>query len=73
MGIYFHHHPVNFAHIIKLWARGQEFSFPAFSHDSFIYAFIYVSVLFVFTTSCLVLSLVLIYKFIKQAEMDKNG
>jgi hypothetical protein len=73
MGVYFYKNPYTFEKVVVGWIDGKNFSFPKFMHWSFLYLLVFAAVLWVIVTIALLVSLVLIYKFNKHAQMDQDG
>jgi hypothetical protein len=73
IGVYFYKQPFSIKEIVDGWIDGHNFSFPKFMHWSSIYTIVLFAVLWVIVTIALLVSLVLIYKFNKHAQMDQDG
>jgi hypothetical protein len=58
---------------IKKWGEGETVSAPTFVHAIVIYLLIWAAVGCVLVTIALLVSVYLIYKFNKQAQMDQDG
>jgi hypothetical protein len=73
MGVYFYNNPLNLSKVVNKWVKGETVSLPTFVHASALYLLIWAAVGCVLVTIALLVSLVLIYKFNKQAQVDKDG
>lgn len=73
MGVSYYRHPTTFDHVVSLWAIGSPFSFTKFAHIASIYLFALGCLMFLFVTTCLVLSLVMINNFLKREVIHNNG